>query len=279
MQKKHVCPRPPLFQALGSQAPPERIEIDGVPHELRRVLKHDSWAATALYAGAGQVVCKFNRIQPVFGVPMQWLGKFLARRELRLLRLFHDLPNVPRALGHVTVGGARCPTAVAREFIAGHPLGKYELVSDEFFPSLERLLVEVHQRDVAYADLQKHENIIVGDDGRPYLVDFQISFAPPRNWFGRLLPFRRILRLLQNSDRYHVRKHFARCRPDLFADRFQTPAAVPPWWIRTHRRIFRPFTLLRRRILILAGVRSSAGRADSEWFPEDAHRPQNAATR
>ena len=65
---KTVQPRPRVFRALGKADPPEQVEIDN--HSYRRVdiLKHDSWAATALYQGPrGMVVAKFNRQQSVLG--------------------------------------------------------------------------------------------------------------------------------------------------------------------------------------------------------------------
>ena len=41
---------------------------------------------------------------------------------------------------------------------------------------LHDLLREIHRRNVAYVDTNKPENILLGDDGRPYLIDFQISW-------------------------------------------------------------------------------------------------------
>jgi len=59
--------RPALFRALGNSDFPDRVEIGGHPCKLARVLKHDSWGASALYTiddGAG-IVCKFIRVRPV----------------------------------------------------------------------------------------------------------------------------------------------------------------------------------------------------------------------
>src|SRR5205085_3317670 len=139
-----------------------------------RVFKHDSWAATALYAGpAGRVVCKFNRQQPAVVLPLRWLGRRLARREEAVLRRLGDLPNVPRWAGAVSADGRRLAHAVAHDFIPGHPLGERERVGDGFFGELADLLAAMHRCGVAYVDLHKRENVIVGDDGRPYLIDFQ----------------------------------------------------------------------------------------------------------
>lgn len=67
-----VRPRPPLFRALGAAEPPAGVRVDGVDYTRVTVFKHDSWAATALYAAdEGLITAKFNRIQPIFVVPMR----------------------------------------------------------------------------------------------------------------------------------------------------------------------------------------------------------------
>src|SRR5581483_11680614 len=109
-----------------------------------------------------------NRQQGVAGLPLRWLGRLLARREEAVLRRLADLPNIPLCAGDVTVDGVKLPYAVAHDFIPGHPLGERERVGDNFFPDLLALLAEVHRRDIAYVDLHKRENVIVGADGRPY---------------------------------------------------------------------------------------------------------------
>jgi hypothetical protein len=268
-----VRPRPALFRALGAKEPPQHVEIDGQRFERVRVMKHDSWAATALYTGkAGLVVCKFNRIEPIGKLPMDWVGRILARREAALFRRLADVPGVPAALGAIHVAGKRQAHAVAHAYIPGHPLGEKEWVDDHFYPRLEQLLAELHRRDIAYVDLHKRENIIVGEDGKPYLIDFQISLALAP-WFpANSLLTRTILKLFQQSDRYHFRKHFYRHRPDRFPGQSEADVVGRPWWIQAHRLIGAPLRTLRRRLLVTLQIRAGAGRAESEQFPEEGMR-------
>jgi hypothetical protein len=268
-----VRPRPPLLRALGASEPPNHIEIDGSPHRIVRVFKHDSWAATALYSGvSGLVVCKFHRQQAIARLPMAWLGRLLARRERAMLCRLSDLPNVPAISGQVTLTGKPIHHAVAHEYVPGHPLGASEQVDDDFFPRLEALLAEMHRRDLAYVDLHKRENILVGEDGQPYLIDFQIGFALADWWLARSLVGRALLTLLQRSDLYHLQKHIARLRPDQFSE----AAISRPWWIRMHRLVAQPFRSLRRRFLVAARVRSGRGRVETEHFAEEGLRPSAA---
>ena len=181
-----VRPRPGLFRALGSEDPPLTVEVRGQSYQRVDILKHDSWAATAVYQGADKkIVCKFNRQQAVFGLSLRWLGRLLARHEAGILQRLQDLSHLPRWSGPVRVAGRVLPYAVAHDYLAGHPLGRGERVCAEFFPQLLELLHQVHQRHMAYVDLHKRENILVGEDGQPYLLDFQISFVLSARWARR----------------------------------------------------------------------------------------------
>ncbi len=139
-----------------------------------------------------------------------------------------------------------------------------------FFAELERCLKEIHRRGVAYMDFHKRENIVVGDDGNPYLVDFQVSYlARPRSWFW---PARWLLSLFQAGDRYHLIKHKLR-NCDL--DWHEAQAIIArhrPFWLRLHRVAAVPLRTLRRRLLVLLRIRTGSGRAQSEHFTEDGLR-------
>lgn len=268
-----VRPRPPFLRALGQSEPPQQVEIDGQPFRMVEALKHDSWAATAVYrCDNGELaVCKFHRQQPLAGIPLAWLGRLLARRESHFLGQLSGIPGIPGLLGAV-----RCTTllrhAVARQYVPGHPLGSRERVADDFFPRLEGLLAEMHARGIAYVDLHKRENVIAGDDGQPYLIDFQVSYhartsIPGLGWLSRW-----VLHLLQGTDDFCLKKLHVRCRPDQAAATRQGTALQPPWWIALHRLAAVPLRTLRRRLLVLLGVRTGRGMADSEQFAEDAFR-------
>jgi hypothetical protein len=260
-------PRPRWLRALGTAEPPEAIVIGVEPFQRISVFKHDSWAATALYGdsqGRRRVV-KFHRQQGLPGVPMRWFGRLMARHEARFLARLADLDQVPTLAEPVSLDGRVLPHAVGRDFIPGHPLARNERVDDDFFPALQAILLGFHRRGLAYVDLHKRENIIVDDRGRPCLIDFQISVAGSRTW-----PFSAWLKVLQECDLYHLRKHWAKLRPDQFGATTAEVRAAMPWWIRAHRLIAQPFRQMRRGVLVRVGVRTGRGRSDTEVFPEDA---------
>ncbi len=261
-------PRPPIFRALGKRELPSRVEIDGREYALQRVFKHDSWAASALYqAGTGRVVCKFNREQSVLGFPMRWLGRWLAQRETDMLRRLHDVPLVPDGCGPIYVDGRVVRTAAGHCYVPGGPLGPQHRVSARFFQQLRDLLATMHRRGIAYVDLHKQENVLVGEDGQPYLIDFQISLRVPRVW-----PLGALLNLFASSDRYHFAKHLFAHRRDLCSEQDVHLVTRRPWWIRLHRLIAVPVRTARRRLLVLLGIRHGSGMAQTEHFPEEGFR-------
>ena len=240
---------PSWLLALGAEPVPATIEVGGRTHRLERIFKHDFFAYTALYreatapdrAHASGVVLKIGRKASFFGLPLAWIGRWNAAHESAVFREVDDLEIVPRFTGRWGKHG------FTHEFIEGHPLQRGERVPDDFFARLEAGLAEIHRRKLAYVDLEKSENVLVGDDGRPYLFDFQISWRWPRRFGGDLWPVAWTRHALQASDRYHLKKHQRRSRPDQL-----TPAelaAAKPRLVRLYTGLTRPFTLLRRLVL------------------------------
>jgi hypothetical protein len=191
---------------------------------------------------------------------------------MSFLRRFQELPNIPTPCGEVSVDGVVLDNAAARRYIPGAPLRRGQEVSSDFYPALEETLSAMHADGVAYVDLHKCENIIVGDDGKPYLIDFQISFALPSGWIGRTWPLRAVFQILAESDVYHLRKHVLGPKWFTMTQAERVAAVERPWWIRLHRMVGVPFRRLRRALLVGMGVRRGRGRAETEHAPEQSVR-------
>jgi len=233
------------FWALGEQSLPANIELPSGSLTHVRTFKHDFFAATGLYRDAGgrEVVVKMYRWRGFFGLPLGWLGRWMAAREARIYQALSDVAGVPRFEGRPN------RFALAHEFIPGQPLQRSDRVSDQFFDQLAAMLRAIHQRKIAYVDLNKPQNILLGRDGRPYLIDFQISWqvragSPTNTVIGR-----GILRLLQKEDWYHLLKHKRRMRPDLLTDQERMRACRKSVWIRLHRLLSQPYFAIRRWLM------------------------------
>ncbi len=243
--RKRPLPRHAWLYALPEAELPPRVDCGGQVFEHVRTFKHDFFAATGLYRGPdGLAVLKLGRRQDFATVPLDWLGRWLTRREVRLYTLLQDVPGVPRLIG--TVGRE---AGFLHAYVPGRPLGREDRVSDRFFDELMEMLDTIWRRDMAYVDLNKRQNILLGDDGRPYLIDFQISLHLPARGWRRLAPVRWLLRRFQQADRYHTLKHKRRLRPDLLTLDERRCVERLSVWIRLHRWLTRPLTNLRRHTL------------------------------
>jgi len=249
--------------------------VGGAPYQRAEILKHDSWAATAIYGNEAhaRIICKFNRTAPLFGIPLTWIGRALAAREARFLRLLADLETIPNNLGDVSSNGHRLPNAIARSYIDGEPMRVKAKINPHIFDELFELVQTMHKRHMAYVDLHKLENIIIGHNDRPYLIDFQVCFGLSARWPGNGKVAKYCLSKLQEIDIYHLNKHLTRCLPGtLTAEQMRHKSTIPAF-IRVHRFFAVPLRTARRKLLVLIGVRSAGGSGSSEFEPEDAYRP------
>ena len=216
---------------------------------LVRPFKHDFFAATGLYQAADasndpedsqtRIVLKISRLQPFFGLPLAWIGRYLQQREFRLLQRLATLDQVPQLVGQYGRNG------FVYRFIEGRSLDEKPDLPDCFFDDLKRLLGRIHKMGVCYMDFNKRGNILIGTDNRPYMIDFQISLRLDRAWM------KRVRTMLQREDYYHLLKHKRRLRPDLMSDSEKDLSRRQSITIRMHRFLTVPLRSLRRWLLRL----------------------------
>lgn len=195
------------------------------------------YQGTILYYGEGS-------IRLVVKVPPRaaWQRALLLpmlRHEYRVYRELEGFTGVPRCYGLID------GRFLVLEYIEGASL-RDGRVGDHarFFEELRKLLEELHARGVAHADLKKKDNILIGADGRPYLVDFGVAclrkpgFAPVNH------------RLFQVAARFDFNawiKHKYRRRYDAIseADRvYLKPTVIE----RVSRLVKQPYRAVKRRI-------------------------------
>lgn len=266
-----VQPRPAWLRALGQSDPPARFEAGGQAWRRVHIYKHDAFAATALYArvddAAVRAVGKFSRRQSAFGVPFGWLGKWFHEREQAVYQRMSGHPGVPATLGAIVVDGQTWPSAGARLYVEGHPLEEGERPSDAFFPALEKLIRAFHARSVAIVDLHKRDNILVGDDGEPHLIDFQISLLASQGWLAWFDPRAWWMPSAQRADLYHLMKNWRRHRPDQLSPEQMDLDRYRPVSIRLWRKIVWPIHAGRRRLFVALGFRTGKGDPATEVAP------------
>ena len=241
MVEKNSKPLSAWLLALGHDSLPGQIVVRQKKYKLQKLFKHDFWAASGLYGnGNSQIVLKIYRRQDLLGLPMNWLGRRMAEREISFYRCLKDLPGVAELLGRFGQNG------FVHDYIPGQTLLEYptERIGDDFFDQLAELMQHVHERGIAYVDANKRDNVIVGEDGRPYLIDFQISWRPKHNGLSDWA-----LRFMQRMDMYHIFKHKSRLRPDLMRAEEWQLRRNPGLALKLHRLIAVPFREFRRTTL------------------------------
>ncbi len=205
-------------QLRGKELPADFV-LQGVWYAREKLLKWDFYAAVGIYQRQqmscslpDRVLLKIYHTDPLWRIPLDWLGRWLARREIAALQALADVPGIPKLL--CTFG----ESGMVREFIPGCNLKEYRtrrLPDEQFYPELAQILEQVHARGMSHNDLAKPENVLVTEQGRPVLIDFQIALGPqlPRwpvvGWLAR-----RFLRYMQQVDHYHLRKHHTWDRPE-----------------------------------------------------------------
>jgi serine/threonine protein kinase len=157
---------------------------------------------------------------------------------MRFYNKLADLPNVPKVLGAVGT------TGFIHEYAKGEPLSRERPVPDGFFDKLLALMHELHTRGIAYVDANKPQNILLGEDGLPHLIDFQISWDGQE--IGSNFVSRALLRRMHRDDIYHVLKHKRRLRPDELSEAEHQIVTRRPAIIRIHRFLTKPYFKFRR---------------------------------
>lgn len=120
--------------------------------------------------------------------PSSWLlrtlvGPWLIGREARVYRVLSGTPGVPRLIGILD------REALVVEHVAGRSCAEYAdgALPPEFFERLQSVVAGIHARGVVHCDIKNRSNIVVGDGGLPYIVDFASAFTRE----GSLGAFRR----------------------------------------------------------------------------------------
>jgi len=171
-----------------------------------RELKRDVFGRVELVEGPGGRIAR--RVACGSGWPgTRLLARVLLRRERRALLRLHDLPDVPQVIDDAetaAVPGAggrtvRAGDVLLRSWLDGVPLHDAEALPADFFDLLAALVGRLHERHVCHNDLHKENNVLVGPDGRPRLLDFQLASVHPRA--GRQFQAR------CREDLRHVDKH------------------------------------------------------------------------
>ncbi len=153
------------------------------------------------------------------------VGRFLIRRESSIYNQLSGIPGVPAC--YRTINGL----AIVIEKIEGTDadilqkrIWKMERegeapesievekakFSRQFFEAFEKLVKAIHARGIVHCDLKRTPNILVSDEGLPYLVDWASAFSKSTPF----IPLRFLYNRFVKDDCLAVMKLKAHSRPE-----------------------------------------------------------------
>ncbi len=158
------------------------------PVRATRVLKQDAFGRVELLEhGADRCI---RRVACGSRLPgSRIVARVLMGRERRALTALRWVERVPQLVGDpawaavpAADGTAPDPRDVlVRSCLDGAALHQCTHLPLDFFDELERLVRTLHGHGVAHNDLHKEQNILVGTDGLPQLIDFQLASIHARD--------------------------------------------------------------------------------------------------
>ena len=189
------------------------------------------------------IVKDFDRSDALF---RKLVAPILIRRELGALRILDGIDGVPRLIGRVD------RYAIAMEHIPGRSLDRIEpgTLTPEFYTRLREIVDQMHARGVAHCDLRSRGNVVLGDDGDPYIVDFAACVFRGRG----LNPFIRwVFHQFVLADRNAALLIKKRLSPELLTDEDRDALATELPYERPARFIGENVRKLTRRLLTRRG--------------------------
>jgi RIO-like serine/threonine protein kinase len=153
----------------------ESVRLSELPELRRRVLRRPSSTRPALWliekGGVRAVVKDYSLNGFLY---RHTVGRFLIWREGKAYRRLKGLEGVPDLYG--VINGL----ALVMEEIPGSNMEGLEndrQLSEGFFRSLRVLVDRIHGRGLAHCDLKRAPNILMGRDGKPYIVDWSAAIS------------------------------------------------------------------------------------------------------
>jgi len=228
---------------------PTQFTIDGNVYDYEKILKDDFFSVNVLYRhGDSRYVLKLSDFRFIFGLLLRPFACLMSSHEYKIYRMVEDIAGVPR------LGPRHGWRGYFHEFVPGRTLhelfenGQQAELPEDFFDALRAIIEELHRRRIFYLDLNKRGNIILGDDGRPYLIDYQICMHFPER---RGLPGRwseRLFRRLIQEDIYHLYKHKRKFQRHLMTDDEFRLARRSKLAKRYNRFLGKPYRTIKRKI-------------------------------
>ena len=122
--------------------------------------------------------------RPRVGFFARFVSSILLKRSFSILRRLQGIDGIPKCVSS--------PEGLLMEYIEGEFIHRLpaERLTDELFDRIQRLILRMHKRNVVHLDLRQRKNLLITDDGLPFLIDFETSIRfPDQSLVKIILPF------------------------------------------------------------------------------------------
>jgi RIO-like serine/threonine protein kinase len=165
----------------------DSLKLQDLPRKQRGILRNPSSTRPTLWVveedGVRAIVKDYSSNRFLY---RNIVGRFLIWRESKAYRRLRGLE------GTATFYRAIDGLALVIEEVSGknmEELEKGERLPEDFFEELRALAGRIHRRGLAHCDLKRAPNILLGNNGKPYVVDWSASISQRE---FRFFPFNRI---------------------------------------------------------------------------------------
>ncbi len=187
----------------------ESLNLSSLTQNHCEVLRHSSNTRPVIWVveekGVRSVVKDFSNSKFLY---RNIIGRFLIWREHRAYKTLKGLKGIPACYGVID------RLALALEEIPSRPLKKHNKdlkLSETFFDELKNIVDNFHRRGLAHCDLKNGANVLVGEEGRPYIVDWSASISEKE---FRFFPLNRIYLRFLLDDHFAIIKLKMRYAPE-----------------------------------------------------------------
>ena len=188
----------------------ETLEIASASPLTIQMIRRGGWAKPDIKI----VACGADRAVLKDFTDKSWLVRLFGRRqvarEIRALRRLQGIAGIPQCYDRVAGG-----VGILMEPIEGERITRWcrrrRAETGPMFERLQSLVAQIHARGVVHVDLRKRDNILVTEDGRPCIIDFNASFCFEPDGLGTRLLFP----LLRRVDDSAILKWKHRLAPEL----------------------------------------------------------------
>lgn len=190
-----------------------------------KLLKKDAFGQVSLVdTESGPLVRRDTRDVPF---PLRWIARRLLAREAQALAVLEELDGIPKLI-------RADQSSLDRSYVDGVVMQEGRPGNIDYYHAAARIVRRMHRLGVVHNDLAKEPNFLLTSDGKPAIVDFQLS------WFAQQRGA--LFRILAREDIRHLLKHKRTYCPDHLTRReksiLDNPSLISKLWKMTGKPVY-----------------------------------------